>query len=296
LSSSSSAPAPAIAPAPAPAPASAAAPAADFTGEEVDYGAAGDGGEGEGGGGDGDGMDDELAAIQAQLDEAEEANATLLDSAASASRTAEEIQKERADKEAELRERDERSIFVNGVDFGATADELAALFSTCGSVNAVKIITDRFGTKNGQAYVQFDHRDAVERALILDGVDFKNRKISVRQKRTNVPSHLRGGGGRGGRGGRGAAGAAGGAYRGRGGGRGGMGMFGAPMGFGVPMMMPAYMAAGGMYLMGGRGGGRGRGGYRGRGGAGEDGGFRGRGGYRGRGRGGGAAGGGEDGE
>jgi polyadenylate-binding protein 2 len=104
------------------------------------------------------------------------------------------------------------------------------------------------------AYVEFENKDAVQNALILDGTEHKGRKIRVVQKRTNVPAHqLRGRG------------------RGRGDARGGRGGRGRGGGF-VPMMMPAFMAAGlgggmMMYAPRGswRGAPRGRGGPRGRG-------------------------------
>jgi polyadenylate-binding protein 2 len=117
------------------------------------------------------------------------------------------------------------------------------------------------------AYVEFESKDAVANALILDGADLKGRRIRVVPKRTNVPAHALGRGGRGGRGGPGGG-------RGRGG-RGGRG--GAAF---VPMMLPAFMAGGmggGVMMYAPRGGWRGGGGFRGGRGAPRGGGPRGRG-------------------
>jgi polyadenylate-binding protein 2 len=42
-------------------------------------------------------------------------------------------------------EADARSVFVNNVDWGATPEELQQHFATCGTVNRVTILTDKFG-------------------------------------------------------------------------------------------------------------------------------------------------------
>jgi polyadenylate-binding protein 2 len=36
-------------------------------------------------------------------------------------------------------------VFVNNVDWGATPEELQQHFATCGTVNRVTILTDKFG-------------------------------------------------------------------------------------------------------------------------------------------------------
>jgi hypothetical protein len=43
-------------------------------------------------------------------------------------------------------EADARSVFVNNVDFGTTPEELQQMFATCGTVNRVTILADKFGT------------------------------------------------------------------------------------------------------------------------------------------------------
>jgi polyadenylate-binding protein 2 len=234
-------------------------------------------------GGDNGEVEDELAELEAQLEEAEEANLRIIDQAAAATKTAEDLKLERAAAEELKKKRDECSVYVTGVDYSTTGKELSDYFTTCGTVAKATILTDKAGNLKGQAYVQFESTDAVANALILDGTVLKGRKIKVFQKRTNVPAFMLGGGGRGGRGRGGGggyrgAGGGGGGYRGRGGGGRGGGGFMMP----VPMMMMmpgAFAAAGGAFgMMRGRGGG---GGYRGGGGGGGD-----RGGYRGgRGRG-----------
>ena len=131
---------------------------------------------------------------------------------------------------------DECSIYIGQVDYEATAEELRAHFSSCGTINRVTIMTTPAGVAKGFAYIEFATKECVDKALTLDDTPFKGRQLKVVPKRQNISKFDRGGG----------EGAAGGRFGGRGGGRGGRGGRGFESGFG------------------GRGGrGRGRGGYRG---------------------------------
>ncbi|TYZ66362.1 hypothetical protein PybrP1_011466 [[Pythium] brassicae (nom. inval.)] len=125
---------------------------------------------------------------------------------------------------------DDNSIYIGQVDYGSTPEELQALFQSCGTINRVTILCDKFtGQPKGYAYIEFASRDAVESALLLNDTVFRGRQLKVTPKRQNVRgyNYSRGGGGRGGRGGRGRGRGRGpmrGGFRGgRGGGRGGRG-------------------------------------------------------------------------
>uniref|UniRef100_A0A7S0RJ00 RRM domain-containing protein n=1 Tax=Pyramimonas obovata TaxID=1411642 RepID=A0A7S0RJ00_9CHLO len=138
-------------------------------------------------------------------------------------------------------EADARSIYIGNVDYSTTPEELQQLFQSCGTVNRITILTDKFENPKGFAYLEFLEVDAVQTAVALNGTELHGRPLKISAKRTNVPGMKQGGRGRG-RGGRG-------------------GRFGMPYGgYGMmPMMMP-------MMPYGGRGFGRGRGrGGRGRG-------------------------------
>ncbi|MCJ1448282.1 MAG: cytoplasmic RNA-binding protein [Stictis urceolatum] len=117
---------------------------------------------------------------------------------------------------------DARSIFVGNVDYTATPEEIQAHFQSCGSINRVTILLDKFtGHPKGYAYVEFSEPSLVAQALVLNESVFKSRNLKVVPKRTNIPGMTRGrGGGRGGPRGRGGFGR-GGFDRGRGGYRGG---------------------------------------------------------------------------
>ena len=187
-------------------------------------------------------MDPEIAAMQRRLKEMEDEAAKLKDEHekvddAMASGEGDKNPEEDA---AKKQEADARSVFVGQVDYASTPEDLANAFASCGTVNRVTILHDKFDNPKGFAYVEFLEPDAVHNAILLDGTEIRGRKIKVSAKRTNVPG-MKAGGGRG----RG---------RGRFGGRGPMMM----------MMMPYSPYGRGGF--GGRGRGRGRGGGRGGGG------------------------------
>ncbi|KIM33416.1 hypothetical protein M408DRAFT_326134 [Serendipita vermifera MAFF 305830] len=88
---------------------------------------------------------------------------------------------------------DARSIYVGNVDYGATPEEIQAHFASCGTINRVTILLDKFtGHPKGFAYVEFAQPAHVEAALVLNESLFRGRLIKVTNKRTNVPAHMRG--------------------------------------------------------------------------------------------------------
>eukprot|EP01083_Nonionella_stella_P091623 256221_1 len=118
------------------------------------------------------------------------------------------------DSTASSSEVDKRSIYVGGVDYQVTPEELQSFFQSCGTVNRVTILCDKWGAPKGFAYVEFAEESGVSNAMLLNGAELHNRPLKIAVKRTNVPGYSRGRGrGRGGRR----------PYRGRGGYRGGYG-------------------------------------------------------------------------
>ncbi|KAI1270766.1 hypothetical protein F5Y18DRAFT_21382 [Xylariaceae sp. FL1019] len=97
---------------------------------------------------------------------------------------------------------DSRSIFVGNVDYSVSPEEIQAHFQSCGSINRVTILLDKFtGNPKGYAYVEFTEPSLVTQALVLNDSVLKGRNIKVTPKRTNIPGMSRGRGrGRGGRG------------------------------------------------------------------------------------------------
>nr|KJB19596.1 hypothetical protein B456_003G110600 [Gossypium raimondii] len=86
--------------------------------------------------------------------------------------------------QAEKEEVDSRSIYV---DYACTPEEVQQHFQSCGTVNRVTILTDKFGQPKGFAYVEFVEVDAVQNALLLNESELHGRQLKVSAKRTNIP-------------------------------------------------------------------------------------------------------------
>ncbi|NXG24977.1 EPAB2 protein, partial [Grallaria varia] len=85
-------------------------------------------------------------------------------------------------------EADQRSIYVGNVDYGGTAEELESHFTSCGQINRVTILCDKFsGHPKGYAYIEFEEKSSVKAAVELDESTFRGRVIKVLPKRTNMP-------------------------------------------------------------------------------------------------------------
>ncbi|KXT03699.1 hypothetical protein AC578_5168 [Pseudocercospora eumusae] len=185
------------------------------------------------------GDEEEIAAMKKRVEEMEAEAAKLREMQASVDAQSDNLRESKEDI-------DSRSIFVGNVDYGASPEEIQAHFQSCGSINRVTILLDKFtGHPKGYAYVEFSEPNLVTQALVLNESVFRGRNIKVVPKRTNLPGMTRGGRGGGG-----------GAPRGRG--RGGFGGgYGGPPGYGGGRGGyggPQFMPRGGGY----------RGGYRGR--------------------------------
>ncbi|GBG72243.1 hypothetical protein CBR_g11173 [Chara braunii] len=88
---------------------------------------------------------------------------------------------------ASREECDARSVFVGNVDYACTPEEVQQHFQSCGTVNRVTILTDKFGQPKGFAYVEFIEQEAVPNAMMLNETELHGRQLKVMAKRTNVP-------------------------------------------------------------------------------------------------------------
>jgi len=147
--------------------------------------------------------EEEIEAMKRRMAEMQQEAARLREQQAALDQQESAIQQE--DKE----DIDSRSIFVGNVDYSASPEEIQAHFQSCGSINRVTILLDKFtGHPKGYAYVEFTEPSLVAQALVLNESVFKGRNLKVVPKRTNVPGMTRGGrGGLGRGGGRGRGGA-----------------------------------------------------------------------------------------
>ena len=78
-----------------------------------------------------------------------------------------------------------RDIFVSDLSYDTSAEELKQLFSLCGTVQTVDLLTDPQGKVKGIAYVRMssakETRDAVN---TLDGTYLTDRHIKVSEARS----------------------------------------------------------------------------------------------------------------
>lgn len=164
--------------------------------------------------------DTELAKMKADMEKMEEESRKLKELQSQLEKNSQFLMSE------EKSDIDSRSVYVGGVDYGATPEELQQHFQAAGvsPINRVTILLDKqSGHPKGFAYVEFSNEALVNEAIKLNDTEFRGRQLKVSKKRTNVPGLSRGRGrgrGRGGFRGRGAFRARGGyrgGFRGRGG-------------------------------------------------------------------------------
>ena len=106
-------------------------------------------------------------------------------------------------------------IYVGGLPYSATDQQLQELFSPHGSIASAKVITDKFtGQSRGFGFVEMSSGEEASKAIAaLNGTQMDGRTLTVNEAKPQEP-RFGGGEGRGGRGGAGGGG-------GFGGGRGG---------------------------------------------------------------------------
>lgn len=76
-------------------------------------------------------------------------------------------------------------LFVGGLPFSTTDDDLAAAFAAYGTVASAKVITDReTGRSRGFGFVEFDDADEAKAAVAgLDNKELGGRTIHVSEAR-----------------------------------------------------------------------------------------------------------------
>ncbi|XP_039127252.1 polyadenylate-binding protein 2 isoform X1 [Dioscorea cayenensis subsp. rotundata] len=131
----------------------------------------------------------ELDEMKKRLKEMEEEAAALREMQAKVEKEMGSVQDpaNAAASQANKEEVDSRSVFVGNVDYACTPEEVQQHFQSCGTVNRVTILTDKFGQPKGFAYVEFLEIEAVQEALQLNESELHGRQLKVLAKRTNVP-------------------------------------------------------------------------------------------------------------
>ena len=98
-----------------------------------------------------------------------------------------------------------KKLYVGNLPFSATEENLNETFAACGTVDSVKIITDReTGRSKGFALVEMSSDSEAQSAISkYNGADFGGRAMTVNEAKPMAPrdNNSRGGGGGGGFGG-----------------------------------------------------------------------------------------------
>lgn len=75
---------------------------------------------------------------------------------------------------------DSRSVYVGNVDWGSTPEEIQSHFQSCGTINRITILCDKWtGQPKGYAYVEFADTASVANAMVLNESLFRARLIKV---------------------------------------------------------------------------------------------------------------------
>jgi RNA recognition motif-containing protein len=90
-----------------------------------------------------------------------------------------------------------KKLYVGGVSYKTTDDDLRDLFSSAGNVESAKIIMDRdTGRSKGFGFVEMatdaDAQSAIQK---LNGAEADGRRLTVNEARPQAPRENRGGGG-----------------------------------------------------------------------------------------------------
>jgi RNA recognition motif-containing protein len=92
-----------------------------------------------------------------------------------------------------------QKLFVGGLNYNTTTEELRDLFAQAGTVVSADIAVDRFsGRSRGFGFVEMESEQDAQQAIEqLNGRDFAGRRLSVEVSRPKAAT-AGGGGGRGG--------------------------------------------------------------------------------------------------
>ena len=93
-----------------------------------------------------------------------------------------------------------KKLYVGNLPFSTTEESLTSVFSAYGTVDSVKIITDRdTGRSKGFGFVEMSSDDEAQTAIAkLNGSSFEGRNVTVNEAKPMAPRENRGFGGGGG--------------------------------------------------------------------------------------------------
>jgi RNA recognition motif-containing protein len=88
-----------------------------------------------------------------------------------------------------------KKLFVGGLPFATTSDELKTHFSAAGNVVSAQVITDKFsGRSKGFGFVEMASDEEAQKAIeMFNGSDFGGRSLAVNEARPKTEGGSRGG-------------------------------------------------------------------------------------------------------
>ncbi|MBI2356416.1 MAG: RNA-binding protein [Candidatus Doudnabacteria bacterium] len=88
-----------------------------------------------------------------------------------------------------------KKLFVGGIPFTSTNDDLAQHFSAAGAVASAQVITDKFsGRSKGFGFVEMSSDEEADKAIqMFNGSDMGGRKLVVNEARPKTEGPRRGG-------------------------------------------------------------------------------------------------------
>lgn len=94
-----------------------------------------------------------------------------------------------------------KKLYVGNLPYSTTNESLTSTFSECGTVESVKIITDRdTGRSKGFAFVEMSSDEEAQEAIDkFNGFEIDGRALTVNEARPMQPRNSGGGGFRGNR-------------------------------------------------------------------------------------------------
>ena len=94
-------------------------------------------------------------------------------------------------------------IYVGGLPYAATEQQLTELFAAHGAVESARVITDKFtGQSRGFGFVEMTASEEAQKAIAaLNGTEMGGRTLTVNEAKPMEPRSGGGGGSRGGFGG-----------------------------------------------------------------------------------------------
>lgn len=89
------------------------------------------------------------------------------------------------------------NIYVGNLSRDVTENDLREAFEAFGTVDSVKIITDRFtGASRGFGFIEMPEDEEAKKAMAdLNGKDMKGREVKVNEARPRTERRSGGGGG-----------------------------------------------------------------------------------------------------